>query len=72
MTKYKIIIFGCDPEKMIHDHVSLKLYLFNVRGPVKGSPLLFDIRSMSAGVQINLDYNIIVAQQGDAYKVCGN
>lgn len=72
MTKYKIIIFGWDPKKMIHDHISLKLYLFNMRDPVNVSPLLFDIRSMCVGVPkvpSNVGYNIIVVQQRNAYKV---
>lgn len=49
MKNYKII-FSWLQIKSIHEHISLKLYLFDVKDPVKLSPSIFGVCAMPAGV----------------------
>lgn len=69
MKNYKII-FGWHPRTIIHKHVFLKLYVFDVRDPEKVPPFYLALVPRRLMFQINLDHTSIVFQQRDAW--CGN
>lgn len=69
IKNYKVI-FGWHPGKIIHTHVFLKSYVFDVRDPVKVSPFYLALVPRLLMFQINLDYTSIVSQQRD--DRCGN
>lgn len=68
VTKYKIITFGQGPRKLIHENISLKVYLFNANDSKDITCHFASFLSMLV-FQINLLYNNRVVWQRDDYNL---